>query len=171
MHRAVQAIAIVTQACLWAVLIGFVALGVVPRLTPFDILIVRGGSMEPEIHVGSVIVIDRDAADPGIGSVVSFRARTGEIITHRVVAIDEGRYVTRGDANQTRDLDERTADQVVGTVLFSVPFVGYALHVLQQPIVFLLLLLSTGGMLIVHELVVIAREIARMRRRGVVDER
>ncbi len=170
MNRLLHALAFGLQAILWIVLLGFVVLVALPRFTPYDVLVVRGGSMEPVIHLGSVIVIDRRATTPGIGSIVSFREPGGDIITHRVVALDHGRYVTRGDANASRDLAERSADQVVGTERFSVPYIGYALHLLQQPIAFLFLLLSTGGYLIFNELRTIGRELGRMRRRRLTHE-
>ncbi len=170
MNRLLRVIGIGLPAILWIVLLGFVVLVALPRFTPYDVLVVRGGSMEPAIHLGSVIVIDRRATTPGIGSIVSFREPGGDIITHRVVAIDEVRYVTRGDANASRDLEERSSDQVVGTELFTVPFIGYVVHLLQQPIAFLLLLFITGGYLIYPELRTIGREIGRMRRRKLTHE-
>jgi signal peptidase len=171
MNRLLHDIGIGLQAILWIVLVAFVVLVALPRVTPFDVLVVRGGSMEPVIHVGSVIVIDRRAQNPSIGDVASFREPSGEIITHRVVALDTGRYVTKGDANRTSDLDHRTRNQVIGTEIATVPFIGYGVHLLQQPVIFLLLLLTTGGYLIVNELRVIAREIGAMRRKRLGDER
>jgi signal peptidase len=169
MNRLLHAIAIGLQAILWIVLVGFVVLVALPRFTPYDVLVVRGGSMEPVIHLGSVIVIDRQADSPIVGSIVSFRQPDGNIITHRVVEIDDGRFVTKGDANRTRDLEERVPQQVVGTEFFTIPYIGYLVHLLQQPIVFLVLLLTTGGYLVFNELRVIVREVGRMRRRGASD--
>jgi len=170
MNRLFSSITVGLQFVLWTVMLGFIALVALPRLTPYDVLIVRGGSMEPVIHLGAVIVIDRHADAPGIGSIVSFRESTGNVITHRVIGMDDGRYITQGDANRTRDLDERGADSVVGTVRFSVPLLGYLLYVLQQPIAFLMLLLSTGGYLIFGEVRAIIREIRRMRDRRLTHE-
>lgn len=171
MNRAIRSAAFMLQAILWIVLLAFVGLIAMSRITPFEVLVVRGGSMEPGIHLGSVVIIDRGATNLKIGDVASFREPSGDIITHRVVAIESGRYVTRGDANQQRDLDSRTSEQIVGTVLTSIPMVGYGLHALQQPIVFLALLLSTGGFLIYQELRTIAREIRRIRSERVTNGR
>jgi hypothetical protein len=57
----------------------------------------------------------------------------------------------------------RNPSEVIGTVLFSVPFVGYLLYLLEQPLVFLALLLGVGGALVVGELRTIVREIRKMR--------
>ncbi len=157
-----RSVAFTVQGVLCIVLFGFLALVALPRVTSFDALIVRGGSMEPAVGVGSVIIIDRDARDPVVGDIVSFREADGSIITHRVVAADAGIYQTKGDANDAADLERRIGANVVGTSIVSIPYVGYAVHVLRQPAAFLLLLLGTGGYLIVGELRTIAQEVRRM---------
>jgi signal peptidase I len=157
------------QLGLWVVLIGFVALLVLPRVSAYDVLIVRGGSMEPTIHVGSVVIVDRNSRSPRVGTATSFRDPGGALITHRVIGIDEGGYETRGDANPAADMGRRSLDQVHGTVVTSIPFLGYVLHLLHQPIVFLFLLLGTGGMLVVGEVQAIWKELRESRRQPAHD--
>ena len=159
------------QLLLWGVLLGFLALLVLPRVSSADVLIVRGGSMEPAIHVGSIVIVDRAARTPAVGTSTAFRDGNGAIVTHRVVSVDETGYETKGDANAKADLGRRSPDQVYGTVVVAIPYVGYALHLLHQPIVFLLLLLGTGGMLVVGEVRTIWSELHRARNgRDLVDE-
>ena len=50
------------QAALLIALIAIMLLLVLPRVSPFDLLIVRGGSMEPTIPVGSAVLV---TAAPG----------------------------------------------------------------------------------------------------------
>jgi signal peptidase len=151
------------QLVLWTALLGFVALLVLPRISAYDVLIVRGGSMEPTIHVGSIVVVDRNARTPVVGTPTAFRDGDA-LVTHRVVSIDKAGYETKGDANARADLGRRSADQVYGTVVTTVPVLGYLLHLLHQPIVFLLLLLGTGGVLVVGELSTIWHELRQSRR-------
>jgi signal peptidase len=165
MSRIGRASVVVGQVILWVALLGFVALAALPRLTPYDVLIVRGGSMEPTLHVGSIVLVDRGAHAPRTGEIVSFREPDGNVVTHRVVGRDADGLVTRGDANAREDLGRKPASSIVGTVRGSLPFIGFALFFLQQPPVFLGLLLLTGGMLIIHELRAIYGELRRMRRR------
>jgi signal peptidase I len=153
------------QLALWSTLLGFAALLVLPRVSSFDVLIVRGGSMEPTIHLGSIVLVDRSSRSPAVGTATAFRDGNGAIVTHRVISIDTNGFETKGDANAKADLGRRSPNQVYGTVTFSVPFVGYLLHLLHQPIVFLLLLFGTGGVLILGELQTIWREITTNRRR------
>lgn len=162
MRRLLLVLARVGQLALWALLLGFIVLVAVPRLTSFDVLVVRGGSMEPAIHLGSVVVVDRGARTPTVGSITSFRDPAAGIVTHRVVALDGGRYVTKGDANRTEDVTRRAAAEVYGAVVLWVPLAGFAIHVLQQPVVFLVLLVGTGGFLVAGAIRTIVGEVRRI---------
>lgn len=107
---------------------------------------------------------------PVIGSVSSFRDSESGIVTHRVVAMIGERYVTKGDANQADDPIRRTATDVYGTVVLSMPLAGYLIRALQQPPVFLVLLIGTGGLLVISAIRTIVGEVARIRfERGRAD--
>jgi signal peptidase len=160
-----RVIGAVLQLALWSVLLGFLVIVAIPRLTPLDVLVVRGGSMEPTIAVGSVLVIDRASRSPVEGTITSFRQPDGSVVTHRVIAVLRGEYITKGDANERPDLDRRAPGEVLGTAVASIPYLGFAIHILRQPPTFLLLLAGTGGFVIFGELRTIAQELARLRRR------
>jgi signal peptidase len=152
------------QAVLWIVLLGFLVLIGLSRVTPFEVLVVRSGSMQPAISTGGIVIVDRGAHSPPILAIASFREPDGSIVTHRVVGMDGSRFITRGDANDANDSVHRPIASVYGTVVLSLPFVGYLIHLLQQPVVFLALLVGTGGFLIADALRTIVNELARMRR-------
>jgi signal peptidase len=121
----------------WAVLFGLVALLVgavfLPRLTGASTYTVLTGSMVPALAPGTVVVVRPvDPRDIGVGSVISYQPRSGdaEVVTHRVVeqgVNDQGQPVfrTEGDANNTPDITWVSADQVRGTLWYSLPYVGY----------------------------------------------
>ena len=144
-------------------LVALIALLALPRVSPFSVFVVRGGSMEPTIHVGSVVLVDRSDRAPQVGAVVTFDDPLEGTVTHRVVGVGASSFQTKGDANASVDVTRRNPSEVIGTVLFSVPFVGYLLYLLEQPLVFLALLLGVGGALVVGELRTIVREIRKMR--------
>jgi signal peptidase I len=170
MHRLVICVARIGQIALWAMLLGFLVLVALPRVTRLDVLVVRGGSMEPAIPLGSVVIVDRGDRTPSVGSIASFRDPEAGMVTHRVVAIDGARLVTKGDANATEDAIRREAADVYGTVVLSIPMAGFVIHVLQVPVVFLLVLLGTGGFLVANSVRAIVDEVARIRRqRGLFD--
>ncbi len=150
---------------LWIVLLGFVGLVGLSRVTPYEALVVRSGSMEPKIAIGSIVIVDRAAHSPAVGAIVSFREPDGSVVTHRIVGIQGGQFVTRGDANRSPDSIHRPATSIYGTVVLSVPYAGYVVHALQQPAAFLLLLLGSGGLIVLGALRTIYGEVIRLAHR------
>lgn len=71
---------------------------VLERGAPFR-FVARGESMHPAIRHGDVVTVAPIAArSPAIGNVVAFvHPATGGVRVHRVVAVDGGRYVLKGD--------------------------------------------------------------------------
>lgn len=115
---------------LLAVLALAVALAVVPRVMGGAALTVLSGSMEPTYSAGDMVVSvpqERYA----IGDVVTFQPEPGDptLITHRIVTVRDTPqgigYVTRGDANGADDAPI-VAEQVMGKVIYAVPYIGYA---------------------------------------------
>lgn len=91
---------------------------------------VLSGSMEPAIGTGSVVfVAETPAEQVQERDVITYRDDGGNLITHRVIekhqAGDSVRFVTKGDANDAPDGEPVYRDNLVGTVLFSIPWIGY----------------------------------------------
>lgn len=89
-------------------------------------VVIESGSMAPAVDVGDVVLV-ADAAHRRIrpGAVVTFRdADRRGLVTHRVVAHDGPRLVTRGDANPTPDVVPVAPGRVVGVAVLRVPYVG-----------------------------------------------
>jgi signal peptidase I len=85
------------------------------------VLYVEGGSMQPALDAGDVIVYRRYGAAPRAGELVVFEHRGG-LVVHRVAAVmRDGRLRTRGDANSSLDGEPVDADSVRGTVALVVP--------------------------------------------------
>lgn len=100
-------------------------------------LVVLSGSMEPSISVGSVVLVEEvpsDRVDERIekGDVITFSKSGGTTTTtHRVVekhqAGDSIRFITKGDANEDPDGEPVYRGDVVGEVMFSIPYIGYVI--------------------------------------------
>lgn len=86
----------------------------------------RGTSMSPFIRDGDVIEVVPIKARPRLGEVVMVEDSRGRLLVHRVVAMDEGGVVTRGDAAAAPD-DPAPFEAVVGRVL-RVTGRGYNFH-------------------------------------------
>lgn len=106
---------------------------VVPLAIGGERYTILGGSMEPAIPLGSLVVVQpREFGDVRVGDVVTFQLESGEaaVVTHRVVG--EGRasdgervLVTRGDANDTADLEPVREPQMRGVLVYSIPLLGW----------------------------------------------
>ena len=102
--------------------------------------VVLSGSMEPNYPTGSVILTNTTPDEIGTQDVITYR--TGEeLITHKVIRMNDEGYVTKGDNNQMEDPGTVSPDQVVGKVISCIPYVGYLVLFLHRPYTHLSLLL------------------------------
>lgn len=108
------------------------------RFRPYVVL---SGSMEPALQVGSVVWVDVRKTEAGIGDAVTFE-RDGRTVTHRIVGKTEKGYLTKGDANREADSSPVESGEVVGTVVFHLPYLGYGVLWLQR---YRILLLGGGS--------------------------
>ena len=113
----------------------------VPKAAGIQPYVVLSGSMEPAIRTGGIVFTDTNKADPEPDDIITFEVNDGSLVTHRVVRTEKGSYITRGDANDGEDASPVAPSQVVGTVVFCLPRLGYAVAFLQKRTVFCLLLL------------------------------
>lgn len=106
-----------------SVIIGLIALPVLLGYTPY---IVQSGSMEPVIHTGSLAYINTIDTDVTTGDIITYQIDENKLVTHRVDSLsDDGGYITKGDANDTVDLNTVYQNQIVGTYKFSIDKAGY----------------------------------------------
>jgi signal peptidase len=105
-------------------------------------LVVRSGSMEPEIHTGDVVLSKLvSPATVEVGNVVTFRdpGRDDVLITHRVIGMTqrgtEFSFVTKGDANTGVERWSVADDGTVGRVAARLPKLGYFVASLGNPTV------------------------------------
>lgn len=115
---------------LLGVLVGFSLFTHVAMLSGQQLFIVGGGSMEPSIPIGSLVLVARpDPLAVGVGDVVTIRADNGVVVTHRVtrvVDLAQGRFFElKGDANQSPDASLVPARAVIGMVQQYIPYAGY----------------------------------------------
>ena len=96
-------------------------------------------SMEDQIPAQSYILIRKaDPSDIHVDEVITFYsddpALQGHLNTHRVVEIqDDGRFITKGDANLTNDSYPVRAEAVVGVYVKNLDFLTKAGRWFQSP--------------------------------------
>ncbi len=135
------------------------AIVVLPRISGIRFAAVLSGSMQPEVATGDLIVAwPVDPTQIELGDVILFRSPSdpGAKVAHRVVEIDADgsslAFVTKGDANQSRDRLPVPAGRVLGRVQFHLPLLGHVIRQMNEPLMFLLALGVPGAFIIAGEM-------------------
>ena len=104
--------------------------------------IVLTGSMEPSISPGDIIITTPiTRKEPKVGDVIAYQAKrfNGEnvaVFSHRIISGDLQRgFVVKGDANRSPDNQKPKAPDILGVVIFVIPFLG---NILTPKALFLL---------------------------------
>jgi signal peptidase len=85
------------------------------------------------------------------GDIVSFYGNSRKnIVTHRIISIEDGLYITKGDANKIQDDLKLTDTLIIGKVLFSVDKIGRPI-LYAKTIPGLILLVIIPATIIVYE--------------------
>lgn len=131
---------VVTSVLVAAVVVLAVLL-VGARLVGFQVFTVLSGSMEPTYHTGALIYVKEvDYKEIEPGQVITFMLDEDTVATHRVVEVvpDEEdstvlRYRTKGDANDSEDGSLVHYKNILGTPVFTIPYLGYLANYIQNP--------------------------------------
>ncbi len=148
---------------LWLCVDKFILKSPVPSVFGYSGLTIATGSMdgtsslvagkEPkQVGIGDLIVIYK-TDDYQIGDVITF-LKSGDSIptTHRIVGYTDGGYVTKGDANNTKDTLPVLHHEVLGEVVGHYPKLGkFSLWVKTEGWIYLvaaLAILAIGGLIL-----------------------
>lgn len=95
--------------------------------------IVTGNSMEPALSAGDLVLM-RARGGYADGDVVGYRDRLiGQVVLHRIVGRDGGRFVTQGDNNGFRDPSRPAPADVLGEKWIAVPHLGAVVARVPRP--------------------------------------
>lgn len=141
MKRSFQKVWNVISTIIVAIVVILALLLVGARVVGLQVFTVLSGSMEPTYHTGSLIYVKK--VDPYTiepGQPITFMLDENTIATHRVVGVvpDEEdptviRFRTKGDANDAEDGSLVHYKNVIGTPVFSIPYLGYVADYIQHP--------------------------------------
>ncbi len=132
-----------------------------PSVFGYSAFRVISGSMEPSIKINSLVLVKNcEASEIKEGDVISFYssdpALGGAINTHRVIGIsDDGgiSFTTKGDNNAIADEYPVPAAQLVGKVVYYSSAMGVVVRLLQNPLVFILIVAIPLLILIIKNVV------------------
>lgn len=128
--NAVTTVLVAAIALVAALLVGVRLVG----LTPFVVL---SGSMEPAYPTGSLIYVKKVPAENiRVGDPITFVLNEDLVVaTHRVVEIDSvsQRFTTKGDANDVVDGTPVHFNNLLGSPVFCIQYLGYLSDYLTHP--------------------------------------
>ena len=100
---------------------------------PFGVgmAVVLSGSMEPELSAGDLLlIVEKD--DYRERDIIVYQ--DGRMsVTHRIVAMDGDKVITKGDANNVED-SAITYEQIKGVVVLTIPYIGHVVNVIKTPL-------------------------------------
>lgn len=157
---------------IYAIVIIFALLAISAKYSFWGIrmLVVKSGSMEPSIKTGS-LVIDKEFSSYNIGDIITFKEREKptETITHRIANIETTNniqlFTTQGDANGTPDGTKITSGDILGKVIFKIPFLGYAVAFTRTLPGLIILVVIPATIIIYDEINKIKEEVKNRRKK------
>lgn len=109
------------------ILIILYAVVCIPILFQYHPVVVLSGSMEPTLKIGSVIYYKKVPFKTlKKDDIITFQANKNELVTHRIVKIENNLIETKGDANKVSDVNKisnKTIKGKVGKII--IPYIGY----------------------------------------------
>jgi len=146
-------------------------ISVFPITDNIKFMIVQSGSMAPAIKMGSLVMV-KPVSDYKIGDVITFGpySKTKAPTTHRIYDIkvvdSQPVYITKGDANNAPDAREIKKSDIVGKVLLSVSYMGYAVDFAKKPVGFALIIIIPASVIISDEIKKIVAELKKKKTNG-----
>jgi signal peptidase len=112
----------------------------------YDIYVVRSGSMAPSIDIGDII-ISGPVRNITPGTIITY-SNGVELITHRVISVENNTLVTKGDAVEDPDSQPVDISRVTGMYLFKIPKIGYLINFIHTKLGWFLLIILPAAILV-----------------------
>ena len=125
--------------------------------------IVLTASMTPAIEPGDVVIVgETEPSAIEEGDVITFtRADAETPVTHRVVGVTEANgdvaFETKGDANENPDEGLVPEANVIGTVVFTIPYIGYVIQFANSSYGFVALVVAPILLFVLNEIWMLVR--------------
>lgn len=139
--------------------------GILGGIRSYDVM---SGSMEPVLHVGSM-VFTRPAISYQVGDIITFK-RGNITVTHRINETKNSEFITKGDANNSPDPQSVSLSQIIGRNFLVVPNIGKLTNFVKTVPGFILFIGIPVLIYIIFEINVIKNEFKKEIRKKVLRE-
>jgi len=126
--------------------------------------VVLSGSMEPTVHTGSIVLVMSKPYGYAPGDIITFKHGNDKTATtHRIHSLEMQNgsivYQTKGDANKTTDPGVISPDEVVGSMVLTIPYLGRIANYASKPQGFVAFVIVPATIIVYEELKNIKREL------------
>ncbi len=119
----------------------------VPSVFGYKPFIVLSGSMESELYKGDLAIVKNvDVETLKKNDIIAFRTHDNYVVTQRIVKIENGNFITRGD-NSSEDPGEVSSLEIEGLYVYKFSGLGNVFLVLQEPstLIVIIAIIVMGG--------------------------
>lgn len=113
------------------IVIFFVLIFFIAGFFKYQPIAIVSDSMKDAFQRGDAVIVNKISSSEKIslGDIIAYK-KNNSIIVHRVILVDvtingDYIYVTKGDNNKNIDNWKVSKDEIIGTVNYKIPFVGY----------------------------------------------
>ena len=109
-------------------LLVLITIVLVSGLFKYNLSSIASNSMYPAIKKGDAIIVrkltEEEKENLKVGDIIAFN-EDDFIITHRIIDIKDGIFITKGDNNNIEDTNRREKNDIVGIIVTRIPYIGY----------------------------------------------
>jgi len=122
--------------------------------------------MTPAIKTGGIVMV-KPVSSYNVGDIITFEIGSGkrDILTHRIIQQTGDGFITKGDANNVADTKPVKKEDILGKVVFSVPYAGYVANVIGSKMGICILVLLPALLIIIRESRKIFNETQKMHKK------
>ncbi len=104
-----------------------------PSFLGYSFLIIASPSMTDAVNVGDIVIM-KSADSYDVGDIVTYVPAAENIsVTHRIVRREGDKFFTKGDANNSEDMDPVYIGNIRGKLLLRIPKIGVLFGWLKTP--------------------------------------
>lgn len=112
----------------------------VATVNGYAMLEVVSGSMKPTINVGDMIIINTKDKNYKENDIITYYDNNHNLITHRIIKINDTEIVTKGDNNNTED-EAIYSKEIIGKYVTKLENLGIILSSLKSPFTMIMILI------------------------------
>lgn len=111
-----------------------------PTINGYGTLEVISGSMEPTIDVGDLIIVNTKYDELKENDIITFYDEKGSFVTHRIIEIKDGEYITKGDNNNSEDQGTINKEDIVAKYVTRIKGMGKLMAAFKSPLTMIMIL-------------------------------